>query len=69
MAHMSGLTINRIAPDDVIKSDSGDIQVNLKGVLNGEAVVMNYFTSMAACKAYIAHHGITAQEAPADDIN
>ncbi|MGC2784748.1 MAG: hypothetical protein WA397_13145 [Roseiarcus sp.] len=45
-AHLSGMSADRIAPEDVIKDATGNIHVHVTGTNNGESVSADFFTSM-----------------------
>jgi hypothetical protein len=64
-----GMTLDRITPHDVVKSDNGDIRVPMVGTKGGSAIAMNFFTSLRACEKFIADAGVKPQQADSGDIN
>jgi hypothetical protein len=66
--HMTGLSVDRIAPEDVWK-DGDDIQVLVHGKKDGEPVVMNFFTVKRTCDNFVATRGIKPAQANSSDIN
>jgi hypothetical protein len=68
-AHAKGWTIERISPSDVIKDANGDIQVNIKGTMDGTPTDAHYFTSKAACAKFIVDNHVAPEAAAPSDIN
>jgi hypothetical protein len=68
LGHMTGLILDRIAPDDVFK-DGGDIQVLVHGKKDGEPMFMNFFTVKATCDNFVETRGIKPAQANSSDIN
>lgn len=69
LSHMQGYTVDRIGPDNVTKDDKGVIHVHITGTHNGNTYGMNFFTSKAACDAFIKEQGIEAEGADSSDLN
>ena len=63
LGHMTGLSLDRISPDDVFKNGEDDIQVSVHGKKDGEPIIMNFFTVKAAIR------GIKPSQADSGDIN
>jgi len=64
-----GYEVGRISPDDVVKTDSGQIHVTIRATLNGIPNYANYFTSKDMCDDFVKNEQITPQSAPSGDIN
>lgn len=69
MGHMYGMALEPIAPEDVTKEDNGAIHVHMTGTHNGEAVMMDFFNSLAPCSKYVSDNNIVPQQANEGDIN
>jgi hypothetical protein len=67
--HMSGVSVQRIAPSDVIKDDKGNIQVNMEGTRDGNSIWLHFFTSKEACDSYVRDNNIVPEQADRKDIN
>jgi hypothetical protein len=69
LGHGSGMTIERIRPNDVIKDDKGNIHVHMTGTRDGTPMELNFFTSKEACDSYVRANNIVPQQADRSDIN
>lgn len=69
VAHSMGASINPISPSDVEKDDKGNIHVTVHGTRDGNAARWQFFTSRAACDAYVTKNGVVPDQANSGDIN
>jgi hypothetical protein len=67
--HAMGYSVDRISPDDVVKTPDGNIHVTITGKLNGEDNHAEFFTSTDACDKFVKDEGISPGQAPSGDIN
>ena len=67
--HMTGLSLDRITPDDVFKVSDDDIHVTAHGKQDGKSVSMDFFTVKATCDNYVEVKGIKPEQANGSDIN
>ncbi len=65
--HASGLTAERIAPDDAVKYNDDTLEVTVRGTSNGKPVKWRFFSTKEKCNAWLI--GVTPQQAPSADIN
>jgi hypothetical protein len=64
-----GMTVERIAPSDVIKTPDGNTQVTIRATRNGKPVVFSFFTNPTNCERFVALHNIKPEQAAGADIN
>jgi hypothetical protein len=67
LGHESGITAERITPDDVLKYNDGTLKVTVRGTTNGSPGKWDFFSSKEMCSAWLT--GIKPQQAPSSDIN
>jgi hypothetical protein len=65
----TGISMDRIAPENVTKDDNGGIHVHMTGNRPDGGAQWDFFTSKAACNKYVKDEGIAPEQAPSDDIN
>jgi len=65
----TGMTVNRISPNDVDKDDNGNIHVHMTGTKDGEFFSMDFFTTIRACEQYIKLLNVKPSQARSGDIN
>jgi hypothetical protein len=64
-----GYEVERIAPDDVVKTAKGDIHVMIRMTLNGVQNYANLFTSKDECDELVKENKLTPEQAAPGDIN
>jgi hypothetical protein len=65
---MSGMTIDRITPDDVVKDGHGNIRVNMTGTMTGKQSEIHFFTSKAEHHELIKSQDVAPEQAKSGDL-